>query len=101
MKAWAAEQLRSFITHVSEHRMYAAVPDGGHYGMRRGEIAGLKWADIANDVERDGCDGGSTPSDPVGSGIPHRAFACRSRHCAEAAHPSSADRDAFARTCSC
>ena len=50
MRAWTAEQLRAFLTHVGEHRMYAAFLLAGTTGMRRGEVAGLKWADI--DFER-------------------------------------------------
>ena len=52
MKTWTAEQLRDFLTHVAEHRMYPAFVLAGTTGMRRGEIAGLKWADIDFDRSR-------------------------------------------------
>jgi integrase len=43
---WVAEQLRTFLTHVREDRLFAAWKLAALTGMRRGEVLGLSWADI-------------------------------------------------------
>lgn len=43
--AWTAEEAEVFLDHVSDDRLYAAWLLSLH-GLRRGEVAGLRWADI-------------------------------------------------------
>lgn len=44
-QAWTAEQARTFLTHVAPDR-YAAAWRLSLYGLRRGEVLGLRWQDI-------------------------------------------------------
>jgi len=43
---WRVDQLRAFLRHVERDRLYAAWLLFATTGMRRGEVAGLAWADI-------------------------------------------------------
>jgi integrase len=43
MKTWTAEQLRAFLDHVAEDRLFAAWRLAATTGMRRGEVLGLTW----------------------------------------------------------
>ncbi|CCM65290.1 MULTISPECIES: tyrosine-type recombinase/integrase [Candidatus Microthrix] len=43
---WAPEQLRSFLDLVARHRLEAAWNVSAMTGMRRGEVLGLRWADL-------------------------------------------------------
>jgi len=52
MHVWSPEQLRTFLEHVQEDRLYAAWLLLATTGMRRGEVAGLRWADIDLDAGR-------------------------------------------------
>lgn len=45
MQVWTAEQLRSFLDHVREDRLYAAWLTLATSGLRRGELLGLRWQD--------------------------------------------------------
>jgi integrase len=45
-QVWAPEQLRAFLTHVRDDRLYALWLLVATTGMRRAELAGLRWADI-------------------------------------------------------
>jgi integrase len=49
-RIWTAAELRRFLDHVREDRLYALYVLAGTTGMRRGELAGLRWQDI--DFER-------------------------------------------------
>jgi integrase len=49
---WTVEQLRSFLLHVQDDRLYAAWLMFATTGMRRGEVAGLAWSDLDLDVAR-------------------------------------------------
>jgi integrase len=45
-RVWSPEQLRAFLTHVREDRLYALWILVATTGMRRAELAGLRWSDI-------------------------------------------------------
>ncbi|WP_307851255.1 tyrosine-type recombinase/integrase [Nocardiopsis sp. MG754419] len=47
---WTVEQTRSFLDHVCGDRLYALFHLAVMTGLRRGEIVGLRWADV--DLER-------------------------------------------------
>jgi integrase len=46
MQVWSPEQLRAFLTHVRADRLLAAWMLFATTGMRRGEVAGLRWTDV-------------------------------------------------------
>jgi integrase len=46
MQVWSPAQLRAFLTHVRDDRLYAAWMLFATTGMRRGEVAGLRWSDV-------------------------------------------------------
>jgi integrase len=46
MKTWTAEQVRTFLIHTAENRLYAAFVLLATTGMRRGEALGLRWSDL-------------------------------------------------------
>jgi integrase len=46
MQVWSPTQLRTFLTHVRDDRLYAAWMLFATTGMRRGEVAGLRWVDV-------------------------------------------------------
>ena len=46
MQVWSPPQLRTFLTHVRDDRLYAAWMLFATTGMRRGEVAGLRWVDV-------------------------------------------------------
>jgi len=46
MQVWSPAQLRTFLTYVREDRLYAAWMLFATTGMRRGEVAGLRWTDL-------------------------------------------------------
>jgi Phage integrase, N-terminal SAM-like domain/Arm DNA-binding domain len=52
MRVWSPEQLRAFLDHVRTDRLYAAWLLLATTGMRRGEVAGLRWADVDLDAGR-------------------------------------------------
>jgi integrase len=45
-QVWTPEQLRAFLTHVCEDRLYAAWLLVATTGLRRAELAGLRWVDV-------------------------------------------------------
>jgi integrase len=49
---WTAEQLRLFLEHVREERLYPMWLLFATTGMRRGEVAGLTWDDVDLDAAR-------------------------------------------------
>jgi integrase len=52
MQTWTAEQLRSFLEHVADDRLYALWLLAASTGMRRGELLGLRWVDLDLDRAR-------------------------------------------------
>jgi integrase len=46
MHVWSPEQLRAFLNHARRDRLYAAWLLFATTGMRRGEVAGLRWPDV-------------------------------------------------------
>ena len=46
MGVWSPDQLRTFLHHVAGHRLYAAYILVATTGLRRGELAGLRWMDV-------------------------------------------------------
>ena len=51
MSSWTPEQLAVFLASVAEHRLFPLWRTAAFTGMRRGEIAGLRWTDV--DLEGD------------------------------------------------
>jgi len=43
---WDGEQLRVFLDHVADDRLYAAYHLAAFSGLRRGELLGLRWRDV-------------------------------------------------------
>jgi integrase len=46
MPTWTAEELGRFLASVADDRLYAAFVLLATTGMRRGEVLGLRWADV-------------------------------------------------------
>ncbi|HUF99610.1 MAG TPA: site-specific integrase [Ilumatobacter sp.] len=49
---WTAPQLASFLAHTAHLRLYPAIHLAATTGMRRGEIAGLRWGDWQTNTHR-------------------------------------------------
>jgi integrase len=50
MKTWTAEQASAFLVHARTDRLYAAWLLALACGLRRGELAGLRWSDVDFDA---------------------------------------------------
>lgn len=48
-KAWASADAKKFLGYVADHRLYPLYLLAISTGMRRGELIGLRWADIDRD----------------------------------------------------
>src|SRR5947208_16797961 len=46
MRTWTADQLRQFLDHIREDRLYPAYLLLATTGMRRGECLALRWLDL-------------------------------------------------------
>ncbi len=46
MRTWNAAELRAFLDHVRDDRLYALWLLAASTGMRRGEVLGLRWVDV-------------------------------------------------------
>ena len=49
---WTAQQLAAFLAHTAHLRLYPTIHLAATTGMRRGEIAGLRWGDWHTDTHR-------------------------------------------------
>ncbi len=45
-RVWSAQELAAFLDFAKDQRLYPALHLAAHTGMRRGEVAGLKWSDL-------------------------------------------------------
>lgn len=52
LRFWTPEQLRAFLASVAETRLEAAWHLAAMTGMRRGEVLGLRWADVDLEAAR-------------------------------------------------
>jgi integrase len=52
MPTWSKDQLRTFLDHVREDRLFAAWRVLATTGMRRGELMALRWPDLDLDAGR-------------------------------------------------
>ena len=52
MQVWTPEQLRAFLAHARQDRLYALWLLVATTGMRRAELAGLRWIDVDLDAAR-------------------------------------------------
>jgi len=52
MRVWSPAQLRAFLDHARQDRLYAAWLLFATTGMRRGEVAGLRWPDVDLEADR-------------------------------------------------
>jgi integrase len=62
-QVWTPERLRAFLSHVRDDRLYAAWLLVATTGLRRAELAGLRWLDV------DLAAGRVSPPPPTGSGL--------------------------------
>lgn len=51
-RAWTAEELATFLAASRAHHLYPALHLTAYTGMRRGEVAGLKWSDLDTSTSR-------------------------------------------------
>jgi integrase len=52
IRAWQVDQLVAFLDAIASHRMAPAYYFAAHTGMRRGEVLGVRWRDLALDAGR-------------------------------------------------
>jgi integrase len=50
MRTWTADELRRFLDHVRDDRLFAAWRLAASTGLRRGELLGLRWQDVDLDA---------------------------------------------------
>ena len=52
IKVWSADELHRFLDLSRDHRLHPTWFVASHTGMRRGEVLGLRWADVDLDRRR-------------------------------------------------
>jgi integrase len=52
MRTWTADELRRYLDHVREDRLFPAWRLAASTGLRRGELLGLRWQDVDLDAGR-------------------------------------------------
>jgi integrase len=52
LNTWTADQLREFLQHVRQDRLYAAYVLAATTGMRCGEMLGVRWSDVDLQLEQ-------------------------------------------------
>jgi integrase len=52
MQTWSLREVRTFLAHVRDDRLFALYRLALATGMRRGEIVGLRWQDVDLDAAR-------------------------------------------------
>jgi integrase len=52
MRTWSAEELRRFLDHVRDDRLYTAYLLAAMTGLRRGELLGLRWRAVSLESAR-------------------------------------------------
>lgn len=52
MQTWSADELRAFLSHIREDRLYALWLLAATTGMRRGELLDLRWRDVDLGADR-------------------------------------------------
>lgn len=52
MKTWSKDELRRFLEHCRDDRLYPAFLLGAMTGLRRGELLGLRWSDVDLEAKR-------------------------------------------------
>ncbi len=51
-RIWNAAELSAFLHAARHHRLYPALHLAAHTGLRRGELAGLRWSDLDEQTGR-------------------------------------------------
>ena len=51
MRVWTSAQLQTFLESLDGQRLAPAFVLAAHTGMRRGEVAGLRWSDVDLDAK--------------------------------------------------
>jgi integrase len=51
LEPWSVDEIKSFLAAASDHVLYAAFLLSVMYGLRRGEVLGLRWRDIDFDQD--------------------------------------------------
>lgn len=52
MRTWSGPELAAFLASTAEHRLHALFVTAATTAMRRGELLGLRWADVDLDAAR-------------------------------------------------
>ena len=70
---WDAQQCGRFLGSVEDHRLYSLFHVAAHYGLRRGELVNLAWADLDLRTRRLHVRGDVSRRTPTGSSLSTRA----------------------------
>lgn len=50
MRTWTAQELRTYLDHIAQDRLFAVYYLAASTGMRRGEVLGVRWQDLDLDA---------------------------------------------------